>query len=111
MERQDPKLGVISANRELIETYVSLVMCRGLGNDWFYKSVPREDIKKILHLVEEEDIRQDIFVFILNSFSNYRGTNFSSYLKLSLGLFVRDKVLSYINQYTRVLDLQSRDTT
>ncbi len=104
MERQNTQLGIVlSDNKELIDTFVQLAT--GCLFDykfaWFEEAVPRKEIKKILHLVEEEDIRNDIIVFVLSQYKNYKGDDFSSYLRLSLGLFVRDKVQSYIRQFKR----------
>lgn len=95
---------ILEQNKELIDTFVSLARCHGTvlspKYEWFYRAIPRERIQPILHLVSDDDIRHDIIVFILEQHQKYKGTNFNSYLRMSLGLFVRDRLTVLINQFS-----------
>lgn len=86
---------ILQQNRELIERFVSLVTCNDSIIDskhaWFYSILSKEEVS--LLNISEEDIRQDITLFILEQYKNYTGTNFSVFLNLSLSWFVRDKIL------------------
>lgn len=91
---------LLEQNKQLIENYVQLA----IGNvfdpryDWFYQSISREEIASILHISSDEDIRNDIIVFIIEQAQNYSGKDFSKYLHFSIGLFVRDRLRVLLNQ-------------
>lgn len=91
---------LLEVNKDLIETHVLLATGQVLDPrfDWFYQTITREEISSINHISSDEDMRQDIILFIIEQARNYSGVDFSRYLQYSIGLFVRDRLKILLNQ-------------
>lgn len=91
---------ILEQNKELIERFINLVTCNDYIIDsrhkWFYSTFRENELIQLN--IEPEDIRQDIYIFIIEQYRGYEGRNFNLYLNLSLSRFVRDKLLSLIRE-------------
>lgn len=100
---------ILNNNKDLIDRFVNLSTCTDHVYDgrheWFYSVIPREDISLISHIISADDIRQDLILFILEQHKNYKGKDFNSFLNLSLGWYVRDKLLTLISHAKIIREL------
>ncbi len=91
---------LLENNKELIERFVALATCKDFiidsNHKWFYSEIPEQALLDLN--LDEEDIRHDIIVFILEQHKKYKGKNFETYLPLSIARFMRDKLLKLIKQ-------------
>ncbi|HLX53965.1 MAG TPA: hypothetical protein VKR58_08485 [Aquella sp.] len=87
----------IKENQKLINRFIDLSMCRDRIFDsrrrWFYSLISRDILLSIQHLICEDDLRQDIYLRIIELAKNSNNDRaLKQYLQKDIGWYLRDKL-------------------